>query len=47
MDNYVTVFLIIFTPAVIVTGYVYLSKRRYEKARLKQKAKQKIRRKKP
>lgn len=46
MGGTLIVLLLLFVPVVIVTSYVYVSKRHYERAHLRKKAKHYLRRKK-
>lgn len=45
MGNTVTVILLLFVPVVLVTSYVYVSKRHYERTHIHKKAKYHIKRK--
>lgn len=45
MSDLIVVFIVLFLPVVAVTSYVYLAKRKYEKAKVFKKAKYRIRRK--
>ncbi|MDF2699274.1 MAG: hypothetical protein K0Q49_830 [Haloplasmataceae bacterium] len=40
-----TIFLLIFIPVLLVTGYVYVARRQYERASMKKKVKYHLRRK--